>query len=95
MESQVVVPLEVSAYAEAILPHALFFAQQTQSFLTLLRVIMPPGESEFMVPNIPDDWYNSEISWTKNYLSSLARRLQAPGGLCCENGKNAVNSALF
>jgi nucleotide-binding universal stress UspA family protein len=79
MQSQVIVPLDGSTYAEAILPHALFFAQQTQSVLTLLRVIMPPGEPEYTVPSIPDDWYDGEVSWTKSYLTSLAARLQAQG----------------
>ena len=79
MQSQVIVPLDGSANAEAILPHALFFAQQTQSLLTLLRVIMPPGEPAYTVPYIPDDWYAGEVMWTKNYLTSLASRLQAPG----------------
>lgn len=79
MQSQVIVPLDGSADAEAILPHALFFALQTQSALTLLRVIMPPGEPEYPVPYIPDDWYEGEVSWTKNYLASLAARLQAQG----------------
>jgi nucleotide-binding universal stress UspA family protein len=79
MQSQVIVPLEGSVYGEAILPHALFFAQQTQSVLTLLRVILPPGEPEYTVPYIPDDWYHGEVMWTKNYLKSLASRLQAPG----------------
>lgn len=77
MQSQVIVPLDGSTDAEAILPHALFFALQTQSALTLLRVIMPPGEPEYAVPYIPDDWYAGEVSWTKNYLASLATRLQA------------------
>ena len=75
MQSQVIVPLDGSTNAEAILPHALFFALQTQSLLTLLRVIMPPGEPEYAVPYIPDDWYEGEVSWTKNYLASLAARL--------------------
>ncbi len=79
MQSQVLVPLDGSTNAEAILPHALFFAQQTHSFLTLLRVIMPPGEPEYTVPYIPDDWYEGEVSWTKNYLTTLATRLQAQG----------------
>ena len=79
MQSQVLVPLDGSTYAEAILPHALFFAQQTQSLLTLLRIIMPPGEPEYAVPYIPDDWYDGEVSWTKNYLTTLATRLQAQG----------------
>ena len=79
MQSQVIVPLDGSTNAEAILPHALFFALQTQSALTLLRVIMPPGEPEYAVPYIPDDWYDGEVMWTKNYLASLASRLQAQG----------------
>ncbi len=77
MQSQVIVPLDGSAYAEAILPHALFFALQSQSLLTLLRVIVPPGKPEFGVPSIPDDWYEGEVSWTKHYLTSLTTRLQA------------------
>ena len=79
MQSQVIIPLDGSAYAEAILPHALFFALQTHSVLTLLWVIMPPGEPEYAAPYIPDDWYEGEVSWTKNYLTSLATRLQAQG----------------
>src|SRR6266566_9298188 len=79
MPSQIIVPLDGSANAEAILPHALFYALQTQSVLTVLRVIMPPGEPEYAVPYIPDDWYEGEVSWTKNYLTSLAVRLQAQG----------------
>ncbi|HEX6478199.1 MAG TPA: universal stress protein [Ktedonobacteraceae bacterium] len=79
MQSQVIVPLDGSTNAEAILPHALFFALQTQSALTLLRVIMPPGEPEYAVPYIPDDWYDGEVMWTKNYLASLASRLQVQG----------------
>ncbi len=79
MQLQVIVPLDGSTNAEAILPHALFFALQTQSVLTLLRVIMPPGEPEYTVPYIPDDWYDGEVMWTKNYLTSLATRLHAQG----------------
>ncbi len=79
MQSQVIVALDGSTEAEAILPHALFIALQTQSVLTLLRVIMPPGEPEYVAQYIPDDWYEGEVSWTKNYLAGLATRLQAQG----------------
>jgi nucleotide-binding universal stress UspA family protein len=79
MHSQVIVPLDGSTLAETILPHALFFARQTQSTLTLMRVIMPPGEPVYPVPYIPDDWYEGEVSWTKNYLNSVSVRLQAGG----------------
>jgi len=79
MQSQVIVALDGSTEAEAILPHALFYALQTQSVLTLLRVIMPPGEPEYVAQYIPDDWYEGEVSWTKNYLAGLATRLQGQG----------------
>ena len=79
MQSQVIVSLDGSTNAEAMLPHALFFALQTQSALTLLRVIMPPGEPEYAVPYIPDDWYEGEVMWTRNYLTGLPSRLQAQG----------------
>src|SRR5947208_14756233 len=79
MQSQVIVALDGSIGAEAILPHALFIALQTQIVLTLLRVIMPPGEPEYVAQYIPDDWYAGEVSWTKNYLAGLAPRVQGQG----------------
>ncbi len=79
MQSHVIVPLDGTTNAEAILPHALFFALQTQSVLTLLRVIMPPGEPAYGVPYIPDDWYAGEAMWTRTYLGGLAARLQSQG----------------
>jgi nucleotide-binding universal stress UspA family protein len=79
MQSQVIVPLDGSTHAETILPHALFFALQTRSVLTLLRIILPPGKPEYLAPHIPDDWYEGEVSWTKNYLNGVAARLQAKG----------------
>jgi nucleotide-binding universal stress UspA family protein len=79
MQSQIIVPLDGSTHAETILPHALFIARQTQSIRILLRVIMPPGEPEYTAPYIPDDWYEGEVSWTKNYLNSVAARLQTQG----------------
>jgi nucleotide-binding universal stress UspA family protein len=79
MPSHVIVPLDGSTNAEAILPHALFFARETQSALTLLRVIMPPGEPANGVPYIPDDWYSGEAMWTRNYLGGLAARLEPQG----------------
>ncbi len=78
MQSQILVPLDGTTHAEMILPHALVLAQQSQSLLTLLRVIMPPGEPAYynVQQYIPDDWYSGEVSWTNNYLSTIASRLQ-------------------
>src|SRR5258708_2441597 len=79
MKSQVIVPLDGSTNAEAMLPHALFLAGERQGVLTLLRVIMPPGEPAYGVPYIPDDWYAGEAMWTNNYLGGLAARLEPQG----------------
>jgi hypothetical protein len=63
MQTQVIVPLDGSASAEAILPHALLFAQREQSILTLLQVVVPsdlPGVSDQM---FPDTWSEGEEIW--------------------------------
>lgn len=79
MPSQVIATLDGSTNAEAILPHALFFAREGQSDLTLLRVIVPPGEPGFAVPYLPDTWYADEARWTSNYLRRMAGRLESQG----------------
>src|SRR5947209_10395141 len=79
MQSQVIVPLDGSASAEAILPHALLFAQWGQSILTLLQIVTPsdlPGVRDRM---IPDNWSEGEQIWGQDYLATLARRLQSSG----------------
>ena len=53
MQSQVIVPLDGSASAEAILPHALLFAQRGQSILTLLQIVTPSGLPEVRDRMIP------------------------------------------
>jgi nucleotide-binding universal stress UspA family protein len=77
MQSQIIATLDGSINAEVILPHALFFARETQSILTLLRVILPPGEPVYGVPSLPDDWYAGEVIRARNYLSALAARLES------------------
>src|SRR3989440_4958198 len=79
MQSQVIVPLDGSASAEAILPHALLFAQRGQSILTLLQIVTPsdlPGVRDRM---IPDNWSEGEEIWGQDYLASMVRRLQSSG----------------
>ncbi|MFL5700737.1 MAG: universal stress protein [Ktedonobacteraceae bacterium] len=79
MQSQVIVPLDGSASAEAILPHALLFAQWRRSIMTLLQIVTPsslPGVRDRM---IPDNWSEGEEIWGQDYLASLVRRLQSSG----------------
>jgi uncharacterized protein DUF4126 len=67
MQSQVIVPLDGSASAEAILPHALLFAQQRQCILTLLQIVTPsdlPGATDKVMP---DNWSEGEVLSTQRY----------------------------
>src|SRR5437764_13001674 len=79
MQSQVIVPLDGSASAEAILPHALLFAQRGQSILTLLQIVTPSGLPGVRDRMIPDNWSEGEEIWGQDYLASMARRLQSSG----------------
>jgi nucleotide-binding universal stress UspA family protein len=79
MQSQVIVPLDGSASAEAILPHALLFAQRGQSILTLLQIVTPSGLPGVRDRMIPDNWSEGEEIWGQDYLAAMARRLQSSG----------------
>ena len=79
MQSQVIVPLDGSVSAEAILPHALLFAQRGQSILTLLQIVTPSGLPGVRDRMIPDNWSEGEEIWGQDYLATMARRLQSSG----------------
>lgn len=79
MQSQVIVPLDGSASAEAILPHALLFAQRGRSILTLLQIVTPSGLPGVRDRMIPDNWSEGEEIWGQDYLAAMARRLQSSG----------------
>ena len=79
MQLQVIVPLDGSASAEAILPHALLFAQQRQSILTLLQIITPSGLPGVSNGVVSDDRSLSEGIWARDYLAAMATRLQSSG----------------
>lgn len=79
MQSQVIVPLDGSASAEAILPHALLLAQWGQSILTLLQIVTPSGLPGVRDRMVPDNWSEGEEIWGKDYLATMARRLQSSG----------------
>src|SRR5437667_6350212 len=77
MQSQVIVPLDGSASAEAILPHALLFAQRGQSILTLLQIVTPSGLPGGRDRMIPDNWSEGEEIWGQDYLAAMVSRLQS------------------
>lgn len=78
-QSEVLVALDGSAFAETILPHALLFAQQRQSILTLLQIVAPLGLPGVIDRLMPDTWSEGEETWGKDYLATTVRRLQSSG----------------
>ncbi|HEX6292015.1 MAG TPA: universal stress protein [Herpetosiphonaceae bacterium] len=80
---QIIVPLDGSALAEAVLPHAVALARATESGLTLLRVVTPT-ETMIMLPNptmIPpvtaQRLFEEEHTQSQIYLNTVAKRLHS------------------
>lgn len=84
MERQILVPLDGSKLAEAILPHAERLARATGSGLILLRAIPPPWVTDPLAGAIPPfteayETWESELGWADEALSEIARRVRAEG----------------
>lgn len=77
--THILVLLDGSGRAEAILPHALSLACMTGSDLMLLRVITPPEQPAGRPIFVPERWYDDEHAWSQKYLASTAQRLQGKG----------------
>ncbi len=83
MVSQIIVPLDSSTRAEAILPHACALARATGSTITLLRVITPVEASQNMLwlttapAALRDQWEANTLLRIKTYLAAVAERLRA------------------
>ena len=74
--TSILVSLDGSARAEAILPHALTLAHLTTSELILLRVITPPEQYTDPPTLLPENWYDDERAWSQDYLTTTAQRLK-------------------
>jgi nucleotide-binding universal stress UspA family protein len=74
--TSILVSLDGSARAEAILPHALTLARLTASELVLLRVITPPEQYTDPPTLLPENWYDDERAWSQDYLTTTAQRLK-------------------
>src|SRR4051812_25873479 len=81
MQRQILVPLDGSARAEMVLPHAAVLARATGSALTLLRVILPPVITNPALAAAPGVMYTPEMveeeeAGAQDYLSTIAGRLE-------------------
>lgn len=85
MKSQILVPLDGSAFSEAVLPHAAALARLTSSSLTLLRAIPAPvGITPVLVGATPPlgttwDIWDEELVEARAGLDDLARDLRLEG----------------
>lgn len=85
MNQHILVPLDGSAIAEAVLPHAERFARLSGSSLTLLHVAteLERSQTHFWVAAAPAElrqqWERAALTETHSYLAALASRLQASG----------------
>lgn len=81
MQQHILVPLDGSALAETVLPHAVRLAQTTGRGLILLRVIPPPGLTDPLAGAIPttagayDAWEADAVA-AREYLAGVVARLQ-------------------
>jgi nucleotide-binding universal stress UspA family protein len=84
MNRQILVPLDGSALAESILPHAATLARLTGSSLTLMRAVPVPVMIEAIggaVAPSSSTWqaWEAEMADARDYLADIARCLQHDG----------------
>ena len=79
MQGHLVVPLDGSSLAETILPHTTALARVTSATVTLLRVIPPVTSLGLMGVELPENWFDEEMAWSRNYLADVARQLTDEG----------------
>src|SRR6185503_16105223 len=82
-EQQILVPLDGSALAENVLPHAEALARITGRGLLLQHVVTPAETSQTRLwsaaapADLRRQWEESALTRTHTYLAALAGRLQA------------------
>jgi nucleotide-binding universal stress UspA family protein len=78
MLEHILLPLDGSALAERVLPHAVSLAQAFDSRLTLLRVVYHDDDSDTQSFVNPMDWQMRKIE-AESYLKSVQQRLEEVG----------------
>src|SRR5260221_13296193 len=76
MQTHLVVPLDGSSLAETVLPHTTALARVTSATVTLLRVIPPVTSLGLRGVELPENWFDEEMAWSRNYLGGIVRQLR-------------------
>jgi nucleotide-binding universal stress UspA family protein len=79
MHTHLVVPLDGSSLAETVLPHTTALARVTSATVTLLRVIPPVTSLGLRGVELPENWFDAEMAWSRNYLGDIVRQLTDEG----------------
>ena len=78
MFDRILIPVDRSALAECVLPHAIAVARAFESKITLLHVMDTPREARWRHAMDPPNWQISKAEAT-TYLHEVDLRLQAAG----------------
>ena len=78
MFDHILVPLDGSALAECVLPHAVALARAFESRLTLLQVLEHPSSSSQTRPVDAVDWHFGKAE-ARRYLDEITTRLRETG----------------
>ncbi len=76
---QIVVSLNGSKLAEAVIPQAVALARATHSTITLLQVITLPNPFITSNTTLPENWYSEKTAMGRDYLNAVAKGIQAIG----------------
>ena len=80
MYKRILVPLDGSSLAEAVLPHAISLAQTSGAEIILVRVTLnPAAEFSFSDPSIASSIIEESDFETKRYLNTLSAKLESAG----------------
>jgi nucleotide-binding universal stress UspA family protein len=80
MYKKILIPLDGSPLAEAVLPHAQALANSVEAEVFLLRVaVNPAAEFSFSDPSIATDLIDTMEAETIEYLISIRTKLQKAG----------------
>jgi nucleotide-binding universal stress UspA family protein len=74
MYSQVMVPLDGSTFAEAVLPLALTISRRTRAKVHLVTVLEPVSSFAY------EGWESAAVDWSHKYLEDLTKRIAGSAG---------------
>ncbi len=76
---QIVISLDGSKLAEAVIPQAVALARATHNSITLLQVITAPSGYVTSNTALPENWYSERVTGSHEYLNAVAKGIQTIG----------------